>query len=537
MVCCSFDFIKKCMLFLFLIFGWGLQAQPTLSLDWMNLEPEGYAIKIKKDSKGNAVVLARGDGNPYFHIITLKYDKAGALIWKRIYVDPLNSFPDFPEDVEVDNLDNIYVTGTVNYDGNGVVLNSRSILLKYDSLGNLVWKREFGGNVNSLIEAGAWSLKIFDDKFIYVAGHVDSSNGNGFWKSFLAQYDSSGFLNWSYIDTNNYETFASRILVDKLGNAYLCGNTVCCLPGYNMFATKFDSAGNIKWKTVIDEPFYSYCYVKTAILDDSCNIFLAGQTYDTLSGTGYDCYLVKLDSSGSIQWASSFYEDSTSSGVDGINNIVLDNYQDCYLLGYSGVGSIANKGFIVKFSNQTGEKKWKIIKNNWGFTNGIASNDSLIVLTGIDSLRNLILSAYDISGLLKWHYDSFCQCGATDLFQSDSSFVLAGANFEPFTVNQDSIMTCRINLDYSNFIKKDREHNIPIFATPNPFSEELTIRLSFTSPIFTIIRVYNPQGDLVFVNDFKHSIKLNTSDWSSGMYFLEIKNTYFTLRQKIIKIK
>lgn len=103
-------------------------AQPSSTLDWLKLEPEGYAIKIKKDSKGNAIVLARGDGNPYQHIITLKYNKNGALIWKRIYYDPFNSYPDFPEDLELDSLDNAYVTGTVNYDGNGVIHNSRAIL-------------------------------------------------------------------------------------------------------------------------------------------------------------------------------------------------------------------------------------------------------------------------------------------------------------------------------------------------------------------------------------------------------------------------
>lgn len=208
--------IKKYILILFLLFSCVMQAQPTLSLDWMKLEPEGYAIKIKKDSKGNAIVLARGDGNPYFHIITLKYNSSGTLNWKRTYIDPLNNFPDIPEDIVVDSLDNIYVCGTANFDGNGTFLDSRAILIKYDSLGNLKWKREYGSGLNPSLEAGAWSLKIHKNKYIYLAGHIDSLNGNGYWKSLLAQYDSSGLLKWTYIDSSAYETFASKILVDRL---------------------------------------------------------------------------------------------------------------------------------------------------------------------------------------------------------------------------------------------------------------------------------------------------------------------------------
>lgn len=530
-----YSFINKnFLLFIFSFLPYTLIAQPTLSLDWLDLQPEGFAIKIKKDSKENAIVLARGDGNPYYHIITLKYNKAGALLWKKIYVDPLNSFPDFPEDIEVDSLDNIYVTGTVNYDGNGIVLNSRSILLKYDSLGNLKWKQEYGSNTNLLIEGGAWSLKIHKNKYIYVAGHVDSANGNGFWKSLLLQYDSSGALLWTHIDSNSFQTFASRVLVDNIGNSYLCGNTTCCLPGYNMFVKKFDLTGSIIWQTVVDEPFHSFSYTHTSLLDDSSNIFLTGYTYGTLTGTGYDSYIAKIDSAGHLKWTNTLFKDSGVNVFGRVTDIVLDSSQNIYSFGTSGFQpNVFN--YLQKIDNQTGINNWVQWNDTLGLSKGILSSKNSLVFTGNDTASNLVLKSIDTAGVLKWKYQFFCQCGATDMFELNNSLILAGQNYEPFTSNEDSIMTCRINFDSTLSILPTLQQYLNVF--PNPVSSILNISQIIEGDHLNNITIFDIYGNRIYFEKIGKYISIDTINWQDGIYLIVIQSEKNIYRQKFIKLK
>ena len=112
--------MPKCFLLFVLLFSFCVGfAQPTLSLDWMKTEPDGRANLVKKDSQGNIVVLANSGGSVYNYITTIKYDKNGNQLWKRIYTDTLNEYPDLGSAIELDSLDNIYVGGTVNFDGSG----------------------------------------------------------------------------------------------------------------------------------------------------------------------------------------------------------------------------------------------------------------------------------------------------------------------------------------------------------------------------------------------------------------------------------
>ena len=57
---------------------------------------------------------------------------------------------------------------------------------------------------------------------------------------FVAEYDSSGALNWTILANNNFDNWAMDIVSDKAGNSYLSGTTACCLPGYDMFVAKYD---------------------------------------------------------------------------------------------------------------------------------------------------------------------------------------------------------------------------------------------------------------------------------------------------------
>ncbi len=535
MVNSSFNvFIKKSFLLLLLLFGLGLPVlcQPLLSLDWMNLLPQSHGSKIRSDNAGNIIVIGNSENNNYNHITTIKYNNTGIILWKKVYNDPLNQFLDLASDIAIDSLDNIYVGGTVNMDGSGTFLNGRSILIKYDTDGNLKWKREYGNNVG--MDGGGSSIQIFQNKYIYLAGYMDSSNGNGFYRSFLAQYDSSGALNWTHIDSSSFETYARDIAIDKLGNVYTCGVTACCLPGYNIFASKFNLAGNGVWSTVVTDSTHPYATPYECIIDDSANLFISAQTGGITTNTGFDSYLVKLDSSGMQRWTLGFFKDSMSLAPEGVSGIVLDSKENCFIFGYSGIGP-GGSNFLASIGNKTGQIKWMDWYYDKGFIRGILSKDSLLFLTGQDTASNLILYAYDTLGSAKWSYHTFCECYANDLLEIDSAIFLTGINYQPFSSSDDSLMTCRINIDSINGLYAIRGKNDLESAVffPNPFTNELKIQLKHS--IYSgIIKVYNIHGIRVYENPIKSmTTLLGTSLWKPGIYLIEIETDKYSIRKLI----
>ncbi len=93
---------------------------------------------------------------------TIKYDLNGNLIW-------VNHIPGFPEDMKLDNENNIYVSGTTYYANSGgdTVIGIGTV--KYDENGNQKWFKKWNGPADSNSVYGV-SMTIDFNKNVYVLG-------------------------------------------------------------------------------------------------------------------------------------------------------------------------------------------------------------------------------------------------------------------------------------------------------------------------------------------------------------------------------
>ena len=175
------------------------------------------ASSLAIDNSSNVYVtgFSMGNGTGYDYA-TVKYNTSGVQQWVQRYNGPGNG-SDVASSLAVDNLGNVYVTGS----SEGIGTGSDYTTIKYNSYGDSLWVKRYNGTGNS--GDGASSIAVDDFRNVYVTGY---SNGSGTGKDIVTiKYNTNGFQQWiqRYNGPGNGVDSASSIAVDDSGNVYVTG--------------------------------------------------------------------------------------------------------------------------------------------------------------------------------------------------------------------------------------------------------------------------------------------------------------------------
>jgi len=280
--------------------------------------------------------------------------------------------------VAVDGSENAYLTGafreTVDFDPEGGDPHTSNgaddiFLSKFDSWGNFIWARTWGGSDSDWSWDCGNGVTVDASGNVYVTGGfhgtVDFDPGGGSdphtsgdWRTvFLSKFDSSGNFKWARTWGGEaagdvFGDSGKGVAVDGFGNVYVTGyfhGTVDFDPGgvdphtsngeNDAFLSKFDSSGNFEWAQT-----WGGIYP-----DEGCGIAADGSGYVYVSGSFYDIvdldpgggdphtsngsrdvFLSKFDSSGNFMWARTwggYYLDSGQAvAADGFDNVYVTGY-------------------------------------------------------------------------------------------------------------------------------------------------------------------------------------------------------------------
>jgi hypothetical protein len=174
-------------------------------------------------------------GNPSPRIFLVKFAADGSLVWQRIWngttVRGLGR-----TGVALGAGDSVYVTSVSTNNGNDAVL------LKFDVNGTLLWERTWGGpdSDTSLAVAAA------PDGSAYIAGTA-TSFGPSSLSLFVVKFDSLGNLVWQRISDG---AEGNAVAVGPDGSVYAAGTTP--RPGmignFDLLVLKITSDGNLVWQ-------------------------------------------------------------------------------------------------------------------------------------------------------------------------------------------------------------------------------------------------------------------------------------------------
>jgi hypothetical protein len=341
---------------------------------------------------------------------------------------------------------------------------------KFDSLGNFIWARTWGGD--SYDDGPSVET---DDGGIYDGGMFMSLNcdfdpgpgtdihsSNGDIDAFVSKFDFEGNHLWTRTWGAAGQDDAGKVISDYSGNLFIVGyyaNTVDFDPGsgvYNMtsaggiadiFLSKFDTAGNFTWAESMGGTGEDKSFSVTR--DGKGNLYLSGiftetadfdpgtGTYNLTSAGGYDIFICKLDTAGNLIWANRMGGTDDDKGI----SCLIDTIENLYVTGsFKGTADFDPEGGIFNMT-------------------------------------------------------SF---GGTDVFI-------------------DKIFDCAVNTEN----KSDIGSGLSVF--PNPANDIVNIRISSPQQNYSIVTIYDIRGKLLDKLIMKSSrMQMDLSDIPAGIYILKV---------------
>jgi hypothetical protein len=256
---------------------------------------------------------------------------------------------DYGFTIAADGNGNLYATGRSDSSwGSPIRAHSGGFdifVAKLDSSGNLIWNTFLGGTGEDYGSAVA----VDGSGNVYVACHSDLSWGSpiraftGVYDACAAKLNPSGALIWNTFLGGGGVDMGFSITADGVGNAYLSGASTAAwgsplhpyASGYDAFIAKLNTSGSLTWHTFLGGSGYDSAW--GIGLDGSGNVYASGMS-DGGWGTpvraytgGGDGFAAKLDSAGGLTWNTFL----GGSDLDSVDSVIVDGSGNVYVAGFS----------------------------------------------------------------------------------------------------------------------------------------------------------------------------------------------------------
>lgn len=297
---------------------------------------------------GTTVLTKDTTNNSAPDIFVVKYDNIGNVLWAQRAGGSGN---DIGKSVSIDPFNNIFVAGyfsspsitfgtttLTNAGGNDV------FIVKYNSVGNLLWAKSAGGisdddigSISSDASGNVIVTGMFKSPTIMFGTTTLTNAGSGTSDIFLAKYDVSGNVIWAKTAGDISDDEGRSVSIDTAGNIYMTG----------FFADTSIVFGN---------------YTLT-------NTFNSNSFF-------YDIFIVKYSLSGNVVWAKSTGGNSDDVG----NSVSVDVNGNVFVTGYFWSTTIPFGTSLLSYSNSSFFVA-KLVDDVWpgdSDNNAIVNNNDLL---------------------------------------------------------------------------------------------------------------------------------------------------------------
>ncbi len=486
---------------------------------------DGFLAKYNSDGEIQWVEIMGGSGAADIIMTKVKCDAAG-----NIYLCGRFGFQPLFQSI---TFDTITVTGTSPYQEFGFIA-------KYNSSGEIQWLRYGGGNPSHAV---LYDLDFDSYGNVYACGDFSdyaTFNGQTLNADFTVsnagmwvKYDQAGnFLHLAQTSSNTRSELYGIEMSPTTGNIFLAGtfkdsiniNGVTTFPvgnPQNTFLLSLDSNYNFNWmRNGGGDNFQYNTSVGGIELDSQDNIYLAGSAVGTLvqfgsfSYTGTSLYdgeilTIKYNSSGTEQWLK--HGGGTTSG-DALD-IITDSTGNSIITGFLN-GNV----LYATFDNDTIQ---------------IVSQSTHCFLLKYDTNGNILYAKRmgmgndEIGrGLAFFNDTTFYLTGATQGLTMFDTLVFTPSFPDPnvfiakFYDNTSGISTSLVDFN---------ESPQQIIMYPNPVVNEINLEFIFDKSSAIDISILDMQGRMIrkfnsdVMNEGFHTVRLDVSGLSNGIYFCEVK--------------
>ena len=238
---------------------------------------------------------------------------------------------------------------------------------------------------------------------VYVLGAHWNSNFRV--KTMLAKFNSSGVIQWHRVlsGENNDQSF--KLDIDSSGNVYVVGTTYISDSsfGNQIFIVKYNTSGTLQWQRTLGAANWSSERGYGVSTDSLGNVYVFGNIDPGPNGNR-DFAIAKYNTSGTLQWQRIL--GGSNDEFNGLGGIDTDSSGNVYITGNTGsAGAGSGDLFIAKY-NSSGTIQWQ--RTLSGFSNGrgidIDSSGNVYVISygNINNTNCYLIAKYNSSGTIQW---------------------------------------------------------------------------------------------------------------------------------------
>jgi hypothetical protein len=428
---------------------------------------------------------------------------------------------------------------------------SQAFLLKIDSLGNYIWSNNYGGSESE------WARRVLykEGDGFFGCGYTNSS-GNGGYDIFLFKTDLTGQLEWQKtIGGSNWEKVNDAILTPDNG-VLMVGETNSTTNGDNdAYLVKTGNDGDTLWTKRIGGLGEDRAFA-VELLNDS-TFFVAGEIYVSDSSL-VKGFISRMKFDGTIEWIDTIGINGNY-GVRGIDLDVVSN-RVSYVGWQQPVGTTLKNSLFGKVNYtsvfdfeqievpSSGEKIIELLTNygslgknymcfsyfdassfNDGYDVGISKVGEGLYWDGLITSINYpledapgeIIPTSDGSAIFVG-YTSGLGAGGGNVYvmKIGPNDVFPPIEFDPVPF---SLVNVNENTEISNVV-----------LYPNPFNNSLV--LNATSKDESSYSVKDMTGKDIASGSFIESFELNTTEWNSGFYLIQVTSNNQEVQYKALKL-
>jgi hypothetical protein len=300
------------------------------------------------DREGNVVAVGYsfGRGTDYDFLV-VKYDSLGRMLWQRTYNSPLNS-EDRAWASCLDSAGNIYVTG-------GSIVNPAAnwdyVTIKYRPDGDTCWLRRYDSPFSR--EDKPAGIAVDDSGFVYVTGASRSAENS--WDYLTIKYSAVGETTWTRrLDgVGHSDDMAAAVAFAADRGVIVTGKSYGIDRMPDIVTISYGTDGKTRWQQTYTGTGVGHDLANSLAIDGTGNAYVAGSV--TNQGSSYDYLLLKYSPQGRLLWSRTY--DGPGHRVDMVSGLKLDSRGDPVITGQSmGVGTSSDYA-TVKYS-ATGETLW-----------------------------------------------------------------------------------------------------------------------------------------------------------------------------------
>lgn len=466
-------------------------------------------------------------------LLLLKVDNFGNTVWKKTYGGVTQTEEG---KVCVKTADGGFLITGYSQLGAGLF---DAILTKTDSLGNFQWSKTYGDSQHNK----AWPVDINAAGAIYIAGWSEATPNTAPASAFIIKTNSNGDTIWTRKFGTSGKNYFRTLDATNDGGCIAVGETDNYgSGGFDILAVKLNSSGDTLWTRTFGSTGDDYGWSVKQTNDNGYVIVGNTGSFGYTTNLG-DAIIIKLTSSGNIQWVKTIGDASTANTLDGGRSVTQTQDGNIIFCGYSGVpGPSGNEqGWVAKLNITNGDTLWTrfypVGTSNEHFRYISEVSGGEYIVSGYTSSLGAGNDDVFLMRLKDGGFAGGCnQSGAPANFAYNSQTVAtkSGIPYLHTTFITNSVtgnynptltetMLCDSTL-ITSIIESNLSEKSSFKVYPNPGIETLTVAFSKAIINNGQIKIFNSFGVLVKEISIVSLTEINIADLQSGLYFIQLNS-------------